>query len=58
MTNIVDRKCPVCGKNFIPAGLHMYRDARSNDLVCSWTCMLKSEHIKEAMAAKENDIKE
>lgn len=44
----VDKLCPVCGKNFIPAGLHMYRDARNNNLVCSWTCMLESERINKA----------
>lgn len=53
-TQIVDKICPVCGKNFIPAGLHMYKDARNHNPVCSWTCMLKSERIKESQS---NELK-
>ena len=51
-TQIIDKICPVCGKNFVPAGQHMYKDARTNSLVCSWTCMLKSERLKEAQSSE------
>lgn len=41
--------CPVCGKTFVPAPLHAYRDKRANTnkLVCSYACMRKSERMKE-----------
>lgn len=28
--------CPKCGKNFIPAALHIYHDEKN--YYCSWTC--------------------
>ena len=43
-----DVKCPICGKNFIPAPLHVYRDRRNSKRVCSWTCVCKSERLKMA----------
>ena len=52
-TQFIDKTCPICGKNFIPAGQHMYRDARNDNLVCSWTCMLKSERMNEV---KSNEL--
>ena len=40
---LIERKCPVCGKIFIPAGMHVYRtrDKRSI-MVCSYTCENKT----------------
>lgn len=49
-TEVVDKICPICGKNFIPAGLHQFKDARTRNLVCSWPCELKSERLKEAQS--------
>ena len=34
--------CPVCGKKFIPAPLHRYKNRRSK-LVCSYECVLKDQ---------------
>ena len=51
---IVDKLCPICGKNFIPAGLHQYKDARNGNLVCTWPCQLKSERLKET---QPNELK-
>ena len=31
--------CPVCGKNFIPAPMHAYK--QDGRLFCSWTCLNK-----------------
>lgn len=46
---IPEKICPVCGKIFIPAGLHSYKTASiPHRLVCSWTCMLKNEREYEA----------
>ena len=53
-TEVVDKLCPICGKNFIPAGLHQYRDARNGNLVCTWPCQLESERMKES---QPNELK-
>jgi hypothetical protein len=43
------RICPVCGKEFIPAAMHVYKDRRPNHrFVCSWSCVCESERLKEA----------
>lgn len=49
-TEVVDKLCPICGKNFIPAGLHSYKDARTGNLVCTYPCELKSKRMKEAQS--------
>lgn len=38
--NIATKVCPVCGKTFIPAKQHIYRDV-NNRLVCSYSCSYK-----------------
>lgn len=44
---LAEVKCPVCGKMFFPAALHVYRDKRSPyKRVCSWGCVCKSERLK------------
>jgi uncharacterized OB-fold protein len=35
-TQIVEMKCPKCGKIFVPAPYHAYKDG--GKLYCSWTC--------------------
>ena len=37
------RICPVCGKRFIPAPYHVYKDKRKEKYVCSYPCSLESE---------------
>lgn len=40
--------CPVCGKDFIPAALHVYKDKRAPyKKVCSWSCVRRSEQMKK-----------
>lgn len=41
-------KCPVCGKNYIPAPLHVYKIKNGTMLVCSWSCLraYEKEHEK------------
>ena len=41
--------CPVCGKTYIRAPYHLYKDVQRR-YVCSWGCMLESERIEEAKA--------
>ena len=43
-------KCPVCGKTFVPAPYHVYKEAgrAKTRKVCSYSCMLKAERKFEA----------
>ena len=50
---IVERTCPVCGKDFIPAAQHVYRDKHRKYLVCSYSCMLESQRRKGKVRAKK-----
>ena len=43
---LVELKCGVCGKTFIPAPEHIYKSAVDGSCVCSWHCMLESEKMK------------
>lgn len=54
--------CPVCGKKFLPAPAHVYKDQRSwkhkARMVCSWGCVVKSERLKaEAKKKSEGQVK-
>lgn len=40
---IISISCPICGKSFVPAPMHIYRDKRCHKRVCSWSCVCKSE---------------
>lgn len=42
---IEERKCPICGKTFIPAPYHIYR--RGSKWFCIWSCMLKYDREQE-----------
>lgn len=46
--HLVCKECPICGKKFIPAPQHVYRDRRSTKMVCSWSCVCESERLKMA----------
>lgn len=41
---VQERKCPICGKTFLPAPLHIYKV--NNRLVCSWGCVRTYEKKK------------
>ena len=51
---LTPHKCPVCGKEFYPATLHGYKDARNTArLVCTYPCYRESERLHdEELAAK------
>lgn len=54
----IEAKCPICGKIFFPTPVHAYKDKRvPYARVCSWTCVLISERMKDAEAQKRK-IKE
>ena len=38
---VYDASCPVCGKNFVPAPYHVYKNSKGR-LVCSYRCQMKS----------------
>lgn len=44
------RKCPICGKVFCPAPMHVYHLAggANRARVCSYSCMLESQRRHEA----------
>ena len=35
-------KCPICGKMYIPAPEHVYRNYNGKKLVCSYKCSCQS----------------
>lgn len=44
---IIERLCSRCGKNFIVAPEHMYRDEKKPSLIyCSYTCWIHSDDDK------------
>lgn len=48
--HIVERVCPICQKTFIVQPFHVYRnkaDRHHNQLVCSWSCVLASEKMRD-----------
>ena len=50
-----ESECPVCGKTFISTAMHVYRDRRSPyGKVCSWSCVLESERLKEAAQKRKS----
>lgn len=45
-----EKKCRKCGKKFIPAPLHRYKD--KSKYYCSWTCYL---HRNDKEVKMKND---
>lgn len=54
-THFVDTECPICGKNFIPAPMHVYNDG--NKAVCSYHCHLEAFRRREAAKVKKRSYK-
>lgn len=58
--SIVERVCPVCGRTFIPAPMHIYKE---NDMsghvrvVCSWPCLCAYRRQIEAAKAERRAAK-
>lgn len=49
---MIERKCKKCGKNFIPAYYHVYKDG--GKIYCSWTCY---NHRNDSKVKKEAKYK-
>lgn len=60
MDFVESRICPVCKKSFVPAPMHVYKDARYDDVVslsntetrariyvCSWHCCQESKRLRD-----------
>ena len=46
---LTESTCPVCGKTYIAAPEHVYRDQRNKQRkVCSWRCVCESERLRDA----------
>lgn len=41
------KKCPICGREYIPAANHIYKIAQ-HETVCSWHCVRDWEKEQEA----------
>ena len=57
---IVDQKCPVCGKNFIPAPYHYWKVKLSNEKwanTCSYSCMRVAEKENEKAELEKQEKK-
>ena len=52
---LIKRTCPVCGKIFFPTPAHVYKDKRTPRYVCSWSCVLESERLKEAAKTNKSE---
>ena len=49
---IVVKKCPVCGKEFVPAPQHAYTLPNKGGPVCSYHCMRDGRRKHEAKLKK------
>lgn len=53
-------KCPVCGKEFVPAPMHIYKTRVSPKgselLVCSWTCVRNGEKMTDAQRKRKERV--
>lgn len=48
---LIELRCPMCGKRFIPAPQHIYKENRK--IYCSWTCFNhRNDHKKTAKKVK------
>lgn len=58
--SIVDIECPICGKNFVPAPMHIYNDSgyKGGKPVCSYTCHLEAFRRKEAEKKKKKHYRQ
>ena len=43
--SIVEKICPICGRNYCPAPLHSYK-LENGRLVCSWSCLCRARREK------------
>ena len=65
MNFIESQICPICKNKFVPAPMHVYKDARYDDVVsnadtstrrrifvCSWHCRRESERLVKEQTAR------
>ncbi len=57
--NLKEEKCPICGKTFIPAQLHVYKVhflGSHDKTVCSWKCVMDGERAQEQKRQRRRRI--
>lgn len=51
--SLAKKTCPICGKEYIPATMHIYKvdliRPYRKALVCSWKCVMDGERQVEQM---------
>ena len=56
--NLVERVCPECGKVFVPAALHIYKD--DTKFFCKWSCynsyLNRKEKRKEEVKGMKSKV--
>ena len=53
---LVDTLCPICGKNFVPAPMHVYNDG--GKLVCSYHCHLEAFNRRQEAKKKKTHYRQ
>lgn len=52
--------CPICGKEYIPATMHIYKvdliRPYRKALVCSWKCVMEGERQVEQMRQRGKKV--
>lgn len=48
---MVERNCPVCGKNFVRSAKHLYKEGKR--LFCSWTCYIHRDETDAPRAVEQ-----
>lgn len=54
--NMVMQRCPICGKKFLVAPLHIYKSSKTHKKYCGWNCYRKAqrEHPEDFIQNKRN----
>lgn len=53
--NLIEKVCPECGKVFLPAALHIYKDGKK--VFCKWSCYNSYLNKKEQLKGTEKEMK-
>jgi hypothetical protein len=61
MTFTLTKKiCPICGKEYIPATMHVYKvdliKPYKKSPVCSWKCVMEGERQAEQMRQRRKKV--
>ena len=58
--NLTKKICPICGKEYIPATMHIYKvdliKPYKKSPVCSWKCVMEGERQVEQMRQRRKSV--